>query len=515
MPIRPVGGEIRAQDINDNLSYIESSIKTPLNTALSSGEKVTMDLLAEDVKQSIAGTAPINDARGLDNNKGVTYPLLNLPFDGELKTVEQSIKDAVLSAKVIGAKRDKYYIIEWIGNGFLSSGVTYWGMQIAEYARTGNGQLDSSTRRQLLYYRNDNFPEPSNIIVSRTVDIPGEALAFEVTYDRSKFPTTALNISNGDTGRARGCVIHHDNYIYTSLATSTSPSTAGKKLIVDKKVNDFTVYRRAANGNYVGINVLFEEKALDTSVLSSNYKLWSIKSVKEYVGSGTTFTAIRTIIDNSATTMDTILRETTTTDYTGGLYHGDEVNEEAVLLIDGDLIPLAAVGTYQAEEVRLMQRNKLYRDNQYTNGDLQQIGTVGKEHIFNIKDGYKLSQTVKFSRAVTLTYAILGALPLYRTDENSNQLWQKFYTDISYAPYDITTATTNTPEEADVETVVVYGNNVKCVYKEERTNKLTGNRTWVNNTGSYAKLYNSFCPSGYTTKVNEQFKQSTSYYFDF
>lgn len=469
-----------------------------------------------DVEKYIKGISgevenTLLNIKGQKINAGVTYPLYNTVRDGVINTVQDIVKNAVLSAKVHGAKRDKYYMIEWIGNGYSSGGVSYWGMQLSEFNRDDTGRIDSSTRRLLLNYRNDKFPQPAETIVSRTIDLPSEGLIFEVTYDRSVF-VSALNIANGESGRGLGCVIHQENYNYRLDVEIDKASV--NKIIIDKQSSEFTVYRLASNGNYVGINMLFAEKALDTSVLASNYKLWSVKSVKEYKRTNT-FVPIRTIIDNSATTMDTILREKQTTDYTGGLYHGDEVNEEVILTIDGKVIPINTVGMFVADELRIMQRNKLYRDNQYTKGELQQFGTVGKEHIFNVKDGYSLSQVITFQEPVTLTMAIMGALPLYRVDDKGVSLWNTFYSDIAYVTRNIAVPGENTPEEENVQTVVFIGSNVSCVYKEERTNPLPGNRTWVNNTGSYAKLYNSFCPSGYVTKSGEQFKQITKYYFDF
>ena len=138
-----------------------------------------------DVEKYIKGISgevenTLLNIKGQKINAGVTYPLYNTVRDGVINTVQDIVKNAVLSAKVHGAKRDKYYMIEWIGNGYSSGGVSYWGMQLSEFNRDDTGRIDSSTRRLLLNYRNDKFPQPAETIVSRTIELAREGLISEV-----------------------------------------------------------------------------------------------------------------------------------------------------------------------------------------------------------------------------------------------------------------------------------------------------------------------------------------------
>ena len=207
--------ETQIQQVNADITLVNSKTSNPLASAAASGEKVTMALLSEEVQQAIIGTTPIEVARGLDNNKGSLFPLKNVPRDNILNTVDSRINNIFLSAKVTGARPDKFYMIEWIGNGLVENGTTYWGMTISEYTRNVQGGIDTSTRRELLNRRNDPFPQTTDTVVSRTISIDNGKLTFDIVYDRSEF-TTFFNLVNstGTDGVGKGCVIHPDNYSY-------------------------------------------------------------------------------------------------------------------------------------------------------------------------------------------------------------------------------------------------------------------------------------------------------------
>src|SRR5699024_126648 len=104
----------------------------------------------------------------------------------------------------------------------------------SEYPR--GDELKSSDQRILMHYSADEFPEPTDEIVSRTVEIPNENLIFEITYDRSQFQGSALNIARAG-GRGFGCVIHQDNYIYSGIKKNSAES---QRLLFSKTGNEFT-----------------------------------------------------------------------------------------------------------------------------------------------------------------------------------------------------------------------------------------------------------------------------------
>src|SRR5699024_7886733 len=131
----------------------------------------------------------------LQINKGKTYPLLTTKEDGVEHPLTDEVKNVVLSAKVIGARKDKFYAIQYIANGFDEK----YGMILSECDRDDDGYSRDS-RRILIDFRDEyfNHEEPEGDIVHRTVHIPNENLSFEIVYDRSEitsFPL-GLDISN-------------------------------------------------------------------------------------------------------------------------------------------------------------------------------------------------------------------------------------------------------------------------------------------------------------------------------
>lgn len=231
MPIKPIGGAINSQDINDNLSYLESKVNDPVTVMESNGKKIPLSLFANDALQAIAGSTSITLSRGLLVNQGEIYPLQNVTRDGVLHPVDQKVKDSILQVKVIGAQQGKYYGIEWLGNGYDDAGTIRWGFTIAEYDKATFATDSLSGRRQLAYFRTNNFPAPTENIVTRVLDLPAENMAFIITFDRSKIGGTVLRISDSLYGVAKGCIIHEDNYVYRS---SVSNSAGDKPVIVTK-----------------------------------------------------------------------------------------------------------------------------------------------------------------------------------------------------------------------------------------------------------------------------------------
>lgn len=216
MPIKPVSGEIKSQDINNNLSYLDSMMSNPLSTAMVNGEKVSMDLLSTQVLQAMTGNTPIS--LGLQVNKGVVYPLKNLVKGGTTYPVATHISNLILDVKVLGAKKGKLYSIDWIGNGISSNGENRYSIAISEFDKGLYATNGESSRRRLVDFRNTNFPAPTETVVTRSIEIEGEGLTFVITYDRTAFESrnfVAINYSDTN-GDARGAVIDEVSYFYSN-----------------------------------------------------------------------------------------------------------------------------------------------------------------------------------------------------------------------------------------------------------------------------------------------------------
>lgn len=95
MPLKPIGGEIKSQTLNDNFSYLESkpieefnlqsnSIPASKLKTSSNSDRLKLENLSDEVLQAMAGNTPVNATPG---PKGVT---------------EEKVADGAISARVIG-----------------------------------------------------------------------------------------------------------------------------------------------------------------------------------------------------------------------------------------------------------------------------------------------------------------------------------------------------------------------------------------------------------------------------
>lgn len=443
----------------------------------------------------------IPDLGYLENNRGAIYPLMNIMRDGAMHPVQEMVKDVVLSARVYGASPDKFYCLEWIGNGFVSSGKALWGVGISEFKREGNS-FNTETRREIVKYNNDIIPEQTEDIISRTIEIKSEGLVFEITYDRSKILGSAINIARTE-GRAYGCVIHQDNYVYR---TDSLKDLTSENLRINKTANEFTVYQEQPSGKHLGYTMRYSDRPYVEGVKTSNVKLWSFKDASEYSQDGS---KLRTFYQNA--TQDLMIRESKVTDYMGGDAHGDEILQSVELFVDGKEIGIDESHIINCKEVKLVQTTHLYRDTIYTNGELEHVATARKLHIFN-KDGYMLDVTLKFHESVTLRECQIGAVSMNRKDEENNNLVEKAIFSNSLAEVDLQEVTSDYVYVDNAEKVYITGNNAGINWKTNRLSNEQNNRTWVNTSNAnMVKLYSSYCSNGYTTEIDEVFSQQTLY----
>lgn len=450
-------------------------------------------------------------------NSGSMFPMMNAARDGSFLPVADEVNDVILDVVVNGARKNKYYGIVYIADGLSGS----YGFSLAEYDKGANGGFAIASRKMLTTFSdNGRFNEPaSSSVVHRTVNVENEGIVFDITYDRSKIvgKNIGIDIANTSAGKGRGLVIHPSKYIYRDGAENDSGlSQENRQTYVDKKADRLFVYNKVSNGNYVGVEIThYQKEAVQEKI--SNYDFWGVRTIKEYSKEGNSFTPIRSIIDDSTpTTMDLMIREAEEMDYMGGIHHGDEVNEEVILLVDNMEVDMTTTGFFAANEVRLMQRNKLFRDSLYTGGVLEHLGTVGKEHIFD-KDGYTLSNTVTWHESINIYQAFLGALSMFREDKDGvTPLWHKVYNDVTHTTYDLTTVGGQMPTAENVDRIVLTGHNFGCVMEIDRMERVPGNSTWIANFApGNSKVYSSYVPSGYTTSVNEVWRQKNNFKFEF
>ncbi|MFD1450827.1 hypothetical protein [Oceanobacillus sojae] len=276
--------------LNDRLNIISSiagealgKAGDPLAAISASGYKISMDDLSTDVKSAMAGNAPITEARGFfENNRGAMFPLRNASRDGQLHSVSDNVKDAVLAAKVTNARKDKIYTIAYISKGVSDS----YGVNIFEYDKSSFGTDSAMSERRLVYYNRPQFKSPLTGIQNLVIeDEIGEGLTFYLTIDYAAISGTNLNISNTANGQGYGCIIDESNYIYRA-SNYTEQQAINSLPLVCERVSGFNInikFAYSANQNMIinfgelGINKIIHLNEIylqdrDTASLGADFE---------------------------------------------------------------------------------------------------------------------------------------------------------------------------------------------------------------------------------------------------
>ncbi|RHW37327.1 hypothetical protein D1B31_16315 [Neobacillus notoginsengisoli] len=201
--------QARLNEADGRIDDAQAKASNPLAALSTAGYKIPLSDLSDEVKIAMTGTTGITTAKGYyENNRGVEYPLKNLTRDGTLYTVSNTVKDAILDARVINATPGKLYSISYIAKGFNGS----YGFSVEEYDEATFASNSAGSRRLVASYVNFPFTDPANGIVTRVIEVEGKV--FIVTIDYSKITSTGINITQSTTGLAYGTTIDKGNYVY-------------------------------------------------------------------------------------------------------------------------------------------------------------------------------------------------------------------------------------------------------------------------------------------------------------
>lgn len=148
----------------------------------------------------------------LSQYRGQDFPLRHSRFRGNLEPINQIAKNAILDVKIFGAKVDRVYRLDFVGNGFESKGKKRYGITLSEYRKDDFEEKGFRTSYPFTYnddesqgnVGNANYTPKSSGIDTITVD-NGE-IACSVTVDRrligqfinlnSNAPTAMIDPSN-------------------------------------------------------------------------------------------------------------------------------------------------------------------------------------------------------------------------------------------------------------------------------------------------------------------------------
>ena len=343
-----------------------------------------------------------------------------------------------------------------------------------------------------------------------------ESIIFNVKDGTSYVDTTQINSGQIATGR-----FGLDDEIvlvsYLGYGRVTSPAelfelnndSNGVSLI--KGSNYITVHVQQEGNDFVGYNFLKTVKPYTSGDKTSNVDIWSFRKFAEYKRTGRhTFTHIRDLYENA--TQDLMIRESGVTDYMGGAAHGDEIKQSLKMYLDDKELDEGTTYTNMyGKEFKMILKTFLYRDTNFTSGDLQHLATAYKTYTVN-KNGYTLDVEVEWHEEVTLRECQIGAVSLNKQDDEGNFIFNEAVMGGMKEECDMTATKNEFNRVPNVDEVYFKGDNLTLNWSALKLNWLDGNSTVMNQTNTHMnKLYPNYVPNGYITSIGEIFKQKTKY----
>ena len=250
-----------------------SKAENPLAALKQAGWKVEKTDLSDELLKFING-GTITDSKGLENNKGIDYPLRSITRNGEITVIGTRIKDAILDIKVVGAKPNKYYRIQYLGNGTTAWGNPFYGVVVHEHDKNTFAS-DSDKNIKVIVKRQNNYKEKPNGITTWEFKNDLENITITITIDFSVLDSDYYNFDHKSNGYSS--IIDESCYIYEnsnrgSLNTNTGIEYPFKNILRDGELSS-------------SINDEIKLGVLDVKIINAKpnkkYKI-------DWIGNGTT-----------------------------------------------------------------------------------------------------------------------------------------------------------------------------------------------------------------------------------
>lgn len=187
----------------------------------------------------------------LNLNRGVIYPFKNVERNGILgRDLPTDLKNGILDVKILNAKKDKIYKIDWIGNG-----TTAWGnAEYAIYLQEMNE--DFTDIKQIFQRQNAHLDAPKNQIETRVITNNSTDIVLIVTLDYSELKSLSYTM-NIEGSMGYSCIIDKTCYYVTKdLQNQTTQQFKGLSLLKNK--NNYMI-KSSYDENY---NIIWEFDSL-------------------------------------------------------------------------------------------------------------------------------------------------------------------------------------------------------------------------------------------------------------
>lgn len=261
------------EQIDDKSSQALAKAENPVGALREAGFKFEKQDLSESLLSEIQ-QANITISKGLLNNKGVDYPLKAVTRNSEITVISDVLKNAILDVKVIGAKQNKYYRIQYIGNGTTAWGEPYYGIVVHEYDKN-TFSSNSESEKKTIISRPGNYKDKPSGIVSWVFKNESESISINITIDFSVLTRDRYDLDNKTIGYS--AIIDESCYIY-----------------VDSRMGDLNINRSIEYPfkNILRDGVLKSEISSDLKDAILDVKIINAKPNKQYkidwIGNGTT-----------------------------------------------------------------------------------------------------------------------------------------------------------------------------------------------------------------------------------
>jgi len=188
-------------------------------------------------------------------------------------------------------------------------------------------------------------------------------------------------------------------------------------------------------------------------------------------------------------------------DFSGGIVHGDEVDTDVKVFVDGTLTDITTLQTF-CHELKIVRHSNLYDPNDSTTI----IAEHGIEYIYTI-DGLTINQSITWKVSASLANCFLAMLPIikiyskYRYDDTSFLVVEN-----SQTKYSVTIPNAKAVTEYSTD----YDCSVTMAIPLYPTGLTGGDRAMItDNSGlNYNKVYFPVCTGG-TSQIGEVWKSTT------
>ena len=162
-------------------------------------------------------------------NKGKEYPFKTVDRNGEFLPLKDEVKMGILDIKVINAKKDKYYKIDWIGNGTTAWGEPEYAIYLQEISK------DFSNVVQVFSRYNAHLDAPTDTICTRIITAPKTDIVLSITIDYNELKSESYTM-NSTNSYGYSTIIDESCYIY-----KTDNDVDKTKMTLSKKGDNYFI----------------------------------------------------------------------------------------------------------------------------------------------------------------------------------------------------------------------------------------------------------------------------------